>query len=643
MSKIHRRLASSLAFCALAAALTWFGTTRLAVLRQGAALLDDVELAYFGPPRGPSDAVVILSIDEDTLAGFPFRSPISRRFLADVLGALAPKRPRAVGIDVIFDQATYAEDDQALLDAAARFPAPVVFAVGDERNGLTTKQLAFQSQYLANQRLGSASIHVADGVVRYTYPVEPSDGGARPSFVAALASASGVSVPAAAQRVYYRGAAEGAAPALREFPAKSAANLPQQWIEGRVVLIGADLPNQDRFRTPLSVLGGAHSTMAGVEIHAQALAHLLTGERYPIAGSWVQALILVAAVVGGFALPFAPLKLWTKVALGVGGALLLWGGSVAYFASGGVQLPLLAPTIGLLLGASFGTAYARHEDQAEKRFVRDAFQRYVSPAIIDHVLSDPGKLVLGGEKREMSFIFSDLGDFTKLTEQHSPETVVALLQEYFSGMLEIALAHGGTVDRLVGDSIAVFFNAPAQQPDHARRAVGCALELDRYCEAFRAEQHAQGVPMGPTRIGVHTGIAIVGNVGSAERFHYTAHGDCVNTAARLESVNKHLGTRLCISADAAHHYGEAIFRPVARLVLKGKSRGIDCVTVCEDLAETLLADYLVAYEALERGDPASMRLFEVLYRRLPDDGLVAFHWGRLERGERGTRIILEDK
>ncbi len=409
------------------------------------------------------------------------------------------------------------------------------------------------------------------------------------------------------------------------------------------MLLGADLPNQDRFRTPLSVLGGAASTMAGVEIHAQSLAQLLDGERYPAAATWIEVLILLAAAAIGCALPFTALSLPLKTVLG---AVCVIGYTVLgfmWFAQGGVQLPLLGPAAAFFLAASFGSAYARHEDRTEKRFVREAFQRYVSPAVIEHVLSDPRKLVLGGEKREMSFLFSDLASFTSLTEEQTPETIVSLLQEYFEGMLKIALDHGGTVDRLIGDSIAVFFNAPAEQPDHAQRAVRCALAVDRFCEAFRAERRERGLPLGVTRIGVHTGTAIVGNVGSAVRFHYTAHGDAVNTAARLESVNKHLGTRVCISSDAARHCPEERLRMVGELVLKGKTRALRCVTPLDEGLESMVDDYLEAYVALEQEDPAAIELFAALHQKFPNDELIAFHLRRLARGERGSRIVLEEK
>ena len=383
--------------------------------------------------------------------------------------------------------------------------------------------------------------------------------------------------------------------------------------------------------------------MAGIFIHAQALAQIVDGAQFPAVSGWIEAAIVVLASALGVALPFLPLRAYWKGAIGLGVIAAYWSLGFAYFAAGGALLPLLSPTLSLVLAVAFGITYARRRDQLEKGLIRSAFGRYVSPQIIEQVLRDPSKLALGGEKREMSFVFSDLEGFTTLAESLPPETALALLQGYLDGMLRIAFENGGTVDRIVGDGIAVFFGAPLDQPDHARRAVACALAWDRYCEAFRAAHRANGVALGITRIGVHTGSAIVGNVGTAERLHYTAHGDCVNTAARLEGANRYLGTRVCISAEVARHSPEQPFVPIGRLVLKGRSQEIECVTVGHHLPEQVHEEYLVAYRLLDVDRAACEERFEALARNLPNHGLPAFHWQRLRRGEFGARIVLEGK
>jgi class 3 adenylate cyclase len=262
--------------------------------------------------------------------------------------------------------------------------------------------------------------------------------------------------------------------------------------------------------------------------------------------------------------------------------------------------------------------------------------------VIEEMLANPRKLALGGEKREMSFVFSDLEGFTTLSEKLEPEQAVAVLRDYLDGMLKIALALGCTVDRLVGDGIAVFFGAPLTQPDHARRAVQCALEWDRYCEEFRREQRAKGLPLGITRIGVHTGTAVVGNVGSSEKFHYTAHGDCVNTAARLEGVNRHLGTRVCMSAEVARAHPPDELLPVGQLVLKGRSAALECVTFGWNLAPEAAPQYREAYSLLDSDAARGAALLAELCSTT-DHGLLHFHRRRLERGESGSRIVLEAK
>jgi adenylate cyclase len=626
----------------LAATLAWLAVNEVAPLRQAEAWLGDVGFAYLAVPRPQQSDVIVLAINEDTLAGLAFRSPVSRRFLAELLEELGHRSVAAVGIDVIFDQPTLAVDDQALLDAVDAFPAPVVLAYAPPGTGLTDRQREFQARYVANRNFGSVSLFMTDGVVRTFYPYDPGDADLR-SFPAALAAARGVSVPATPQRLYFQAVAEGGAPAIRKYPAHQLELLPRSWFEGATVLIGADMPNQDRFRTPLSVLGARQSTMPGVEVHAQALTQLLEGSSAPALAPWGTVLLLLAAAGLGVLLPLAPVHVTVKAVVGVAAAMAYPAAAFATLAAGGPPLPLLAPTLAFLLGTAFSSAYERRQERAQKRFLKTAFQHYVSPAIIDDVVNNPEKLALGGEEREMSFVFSDLGGFTTLTEQLTPPATVSLLQEYFRGMLAIALELGGTVDRMIGDSILVFFGAPVDQPDHVRRAVLCALEWDEYCERFRREQRARGVPFGVTRIGVHTGLAVVGNVGTTERFQYTAHGDCVNTASRLESVNKHFGTRACLSAEAARHYPEAAFRPVGHLILKGKTEGLDCVTVGHDLSADELEEYRAAYALMHADDPRSVRRFAELFRKLPHDALVAFHAARLQRGETGSIIVLGEK
>ncbi|HEY7672741.1 MAG TPA: adenylate/guanylate cyclase domain-containing protein [Gammaproteobacteria bacterium] len=641
--KLDRALAERAGLCALAAVLAWLAATQITALRQSSAWLDDVGLAYLSPPRPQFRDIVILAIDEATLAELAFRSPIDRHYLAAIVDELARRDVRALGIDVIFDQATHEADDRALLAALDAFPAPVVLAYGGADSGLTLRQRVFQETYLRGRKVGSIAVYMTDGIVRELYPHDPGEGQTLPSFPVALAETLGIEVPASPQRIYFHRGGANDTPAIRKFPIHRLAALPAQWFENAIVLIGADLPNDDRFRTPLSVLGGNQLTMSGVEIHAQALAQLLEGSAYPGVTDWTSTLILLIAVIAGFTLPAVSMNVGWKIVVAAGFVGAYWVAALELFADGGPQAPLLLPTLGFLLSMSFGTAYGRREERRQKRQLRNAFQHYVAPAVIDDVTKDPSKLALGGEEREMSFVFSDLSGFTAMTEKLTPGGTVSLLQGYFEGMLKIALDFGGTVERIIGDSILVFFGAPAAQPDHARRAVMCALEWDKYCERFRREQLARGIPMGSTRIGVHTGLAVVGNVGTEQRFHYTAHGDSVNTAARLESANKHLGTRACLSAEVARHYTEGRFRPVGQLVLKGRSEALECVTVDDDMPPELLQEYRAAFGLMQARDPKCVQRFAELFKKLPNDALIAFHAARLDRGDLSAIILLEEK
>jgi len=285
------------------------------------------------------------------------------------------------------------------------------------------------------------------------------------------------------------------------------------------------------------------------------------------------------------------------------------------------------------------------DDITREKRVRSAFGQYLAPAVIEELLANPDKLKLGGEKRELTAMFTDIEGFTTLTEGVNPERLVSLLHEYFDMACGIVLRHGGTIDKIVGDALHVIFNAPAQFEDHAARAVDCALELSRCSAALTAGQRERGLALGRTRIGINTGECVVGNFGGSSRFDYTAHGDAINTAARLEGANKHLGTSICISESTAARCGGALrLRPIGRLQLKGKRESIAVFEPLDSDGHEAAADgYAQAYASLAGQRPEAAEQFRELAARFPDDALICLHARRLDQGAEGVDIVLDAK
>jgi adenylate cyclase len=274
-----------------------------------------------------------------------------------------------------------------------------------------------------------------------------------------------------------------------------------------------------------------------------------------------------------------------------------------------------------------------------------AFSKYVAPALVEQLINEPERLRLGGERRNMTFLFTDIADYTKLTENTEPTLLVKTMNEYFEGTCKIVLDHGGTIEKIVGDALHVMFNAPIEQPDHPERAVACALALDSWCQAFSSRQRDQVIQFGVTRIGINTGVTIVGNFGGADHFDYSATGDAINTAARLESVNKQLGTRVCVSGTTIEHCHNATFRPVGDLVLKGKSESVSAFELVPDgdKSHCRVDEYLAAYRLLSAEAPEAESAFRRLAEGYPDDPLVEFHARRLAAGESGSVVVLKEK
>lgn len=285
------------------------------------------------------------------------------------------------------------------------------------------------------------------------------------------------------------------------------------------------------------------------------------------------------------------------------------------------------------------------EDVTSEKRIKSAFSHYLAPTVIDQLLAHPETLALGGEKREVTALFTDIEGFTSLAESVGPDALVHLLNEYFDQVCNIVLQYGGTIDKIVGDSLHVLFNAPIDQMDHATRAVKCALEIDTCCRALIVRHAERGIAFGQTRIGINTGFAVVGNFGGTARFDYTAHGDAVNTAARLEGANKYLGTRICVSAMTKAGCPDVAFRPIGQLLLKGKSKATEVYEPVVSLAvsKAPMVAYLEAYELMARGDCKAPEAFAALARRHPADGLINFHAHRLGGGATGITLLLPDK
>lgn len=282
----------------------------------------------------------------------------------------------------------------------------------------------------------------------------------------------------------------------------------------------------------------------------------------------------------------------------------------------------------------------RRQSHAERAHA--SLSRFFSPNLAERLAGDPSGLALGGQRREVASLFTDIAGFTTLVESLDPALLAEILNEYLGEMTGIVFAHDGTVAKIVGDALHVLFGAPGDQPDHADRGIACALDLDGFAEEFRARWRARGVDLGATRIGVHAGPAIVGNFGGGRFFDYTAYGDTINTAARLEAANKQLGTRICVSAAVAERAQAFWGRPVGDLILRGKAEALRAFEpLTREASESAgTARYKEAFSKLEAGDPGAMPAFAAVVGQQSDDCLASFHLKRLLNGGKGTRIEL---
>jgi class 3 adenylate cyclase len=281
--------------------------------------------------------------------------------------------------------------------------------------------------------------------------------------------------------------------------------------------------------------------------------------------------------------------------------------------------------------------------QAEAERAHASLSRYFSPQIASRLACEGEADGMAVHWRDVAILFTDVTSFTSLVETAAPEVFGPVINEYVGGMTEVVFMHEGTVAKVIGDGIQILFNAPSDQPDYAARAIACAHDLDAWAQRFRERWKSKGVNFGITRIGVHAGPAMVGNFGGNRFFDYTAYGDIINTASRLEVANKFLGTRICVSATVAKAAENFTGRPVGDLVLRGRSEPLRAYEPlrAEVFAAPATTQYSEAFAKLEAGDAAAMPAFAALVGSHADDPLAGFHLRRLLNGAKGVRMQLE--
>jgi adenylate cyclase len=387
-------------------------------------------------------------------------------------------------------------------------------------------------------------------------------------------------------------------------------------ISDAVVIVGGSAPE----------LGGLRQTpddplTPDAQIQADAVEQILAG-RVPraldastlVGLSLINGFGLVMLLAGAELPPLAG-------ALILGGVLaLLWAAATSLSAFADRLLDPLTPSIAatVIFAVSSVCSYAiTHRREA---LVRRRFEQHLAPAVVRRIVEEPDLVKLSGERREVTALFTDVESFTSMTHRAEPEQLVAVLDEYFEGGAAIVIAHGGMIDKIVGDAIHALFNAPFDLPDHPRRAVECAVALRKWSAGFRHGALASSLGFGRTRIGIETGQAIVGDVGIRAKLDYTAHGDAVNAAARLEAANKELGSTICIGPVASSRCDAALLRPLGTIALRGRDERYAVFEPWpEDTTPVWRERYLAAFGLLEQNPARAADLFEQLAAEQADD------------------------
>ena len=607
MPSLNKRAASLLAWISISVAGLVFGSAvqESSIGNWVEQRTDDLRFAYRGSlPPSTEAPITLLAIDEESLVRLPAPLMLWHSYFAPVIEKLAENGAATVGVDFIFsDIINFDPDGQRALSAALLSAGtngmPVVLAYRVGRLGVQQPPEAIRFAALAvGHTVAFANLTTDDDdFVRRQEIVARSADAFEPSFALAIAQAfanktDGVTPvsdesngavlinfrgPEQFERVSFADAVEAANANDLEFFRR---------FTGRIVLIGriGERGDEDFHSTPQYFWGDRSDPSQplrtpGVEIHANTITTLVERDAIVEVTSnwqWATTLALAATVT--------LLGLYLSASWAVGSSLILVGGFVliafALLFPLGYWLHIVAPVSAAALSMGSSQVWNYVREGREKRYLRSVFKRYVNDAVIEKILESAEGLSLQGETKEVSVLFADIRNFTSRSEGIPAEKLVPLLNRYFEGMVKAIQSNGGMIDKFIGDGIMALFGAPLEDKDAPLNAVKAALDMIAALEQLNKDLVEEGLEPIGIGVGVHTGQVVIGNVGSPERMEYTAIGDVVNTASRIESLTRKFDADILISADTFRAVGEAVrthYRGSAEV--KGKAHLVEIYQV----------------------------------------------------------------
>ena len=601
-------------------------------------LLDSMTVA--SAPNKSAFPITVIGIDEASFSELGLQWPWPRSLHAELVDRLADAGAAVIVFDIVFAEPSNKKDDQRFADAIERAGNVVLAADRVYRESTSIRQWLrldpLQNFTDAGAKVGLATVTLDRDLVVRQIP-ESADALWRTVIVRLIRAHPEITPNlgiAPGSLIRYAGGDHTFPYVSYHEVVKPTGSIPADFFKDQVVIIGRDVKaspdaesaQADLFATPF--LAATGWLTPGAEVHANIIETALARNAitHLPEGAVAALLALVAAASAAAMRRWRPV--WSALAgLAIAAAIgaAVWGVFVQWnlWVPAGSALAVIP----LIYVSSGGWSYVA--EQLRRKEITRVFSLYVTPQVVDYMIAHPERINLGGERREITLMFTDLKGFTTISEKHTPEQVTHLINRHFTAMTDIVLAHEGTVVQFIGDAIMAFWGAPLDDADHAYRAVAAAVAMQQGMADLRAEFAKEGLPPIYMRIGIHTGSVLVGNLGSAKRFGYTAVGDDVNLAARLEGINKLYGTGIMVSGDTARRIsGRIALRPVDRVIVKGRSQAIEVFTPCDDANVVNLTQQAIALYRGRDWDGAEAGFRELL-ELAPEDGVASLYLERI--------------